>query len=550
MIETMSQFIRLALLVLGSPIALYILFFLFSSLFPEKLKKTGFSFFNIPFIAIFVGYVVLVLIYFFSPLYLDVISPSVISTSWLFVRGEEIYHSFSFDRIYSLLYGPFAYIVNGLFLFIFGPTIMSSKIASVGSSFLSLLFIFLSVRKFFHTKYVLPLLGIISGFFLIFWTYSFETRIDSMGLMLASLALFGATRKNKTWAIAIVALALGCGVNLKFSGIFYFLPALFLLWKNIGVRDALFSVFVGGIVSAIPFIAFSNISFSRYLSWLGMAGNHALDAGSFANNVLYLVFLLIPLIFFLFKKWDEKEFYSKEFWYVKILIVCMVCVSVFAAKAGSGQNHLLPFVPFLMYGYGMLWEVNKKKNGDEKSEEFMKTLFIPFIIVLLVISFVAIIRVGRLYSLYPMGAEKDIKKIIETYSDFSVQMGYSDASDNTNLNTNLPSFRPLLVFAGNEYLLDKPAFADLRESGMKLSPTFLDNFEKCKNQIWLFPRGGAPFGNVEGYGKPIFEEDFYRSFNLNFELKESTNFYDVWVCKNLKVGSNGDSTTGTNPQNF
>ena len=141
-------------------------------------------------------------------------------------------------------------------------------------------------------------------------------------------------------------------------------------------------------------------------------------------------------------------------------------------------------------------------------------------------------RILRLYSIYPAGALEDINYILREYSNFSINMGYSDSTQNTNFNTNLPSFRPLLVFAGNEYLLDKGALSDLKESGSELPPNFLNNFRNCKGRAWLFPRGGKPFENVTGYGKLLFGENFYKAFYDNYEFKESGVYYDIWVCKN------------------
>jgi 4-amino-4-deoxy-L-arabinose transferase-like glycosyltransferase len=536
---------RIFFLFIGVPLAVFSFFFFVFPFFRKSLEKIDLKFFKWLFIAILVFYIILVSVYLFSRLYLDPISPSLISTSVLFTEGKEIYRSPTDPFVYSLLYGPIAYVVNGFFLFIFGASIFSSKVGSIISLLLSFCFIFYSLKKYIKKENMYVFFGFVSSLFLLFWTFSFEARVDVMALLFSSFALFGATRKKEIPSLIIVGIAMGLGINLKISGLFYFLPALFLLWDNFKMRSVFFSCGVAAISAILPFFVFSNINLGNYLLWLGLVGKHGLEGGSFANNIGYMVFLFLPFLP-LFSKKNENGF-QKNVFYLGVLGISVLVTSVFAAKVGSGQNHLLPFIPFFVYGYGIFYfsqEWEKDKDG------FLR-LVLPFVAVLILISSITMIRVFRLYSIFPVRANNDLNYIIEKYKTPNVYMGYGESSGDPNLYANVPSLRPVLLFSGKNYLLDKAAFADFREAGGVLSPDFFENFKKCTDDVWIFPKGTKPFEGILGYGKLLFDEGFVKTFRENFDLRESTEYLDVWRCKDaLSSDFKGDSTIGTSQQNF
>jgi len=521
----MAFVLRVFFLFIGAPLALYCVFFICTFLFKRYIGKINFKSLNWLFVLLLFLYIILVFTYLFSNLYLDPISPSLVSTSAFFIQGKEVYHNLSAPFIYSLLYGPIAYVINGFFMLIFGASMFSSKVGSVVSLFLSLILIFYSLKNWIRKENLYLFFGVVSGLFLLFWTYSFEARVDVMSLLFSSLALFGAMRKKEISSIVIVGIAIGLGINLKISGIFYFLPALFLLWENFKIRSVISSCCIAFVSAAIPFFAFGNVNFGNYLLWLGLAGKHGLDGGSFANNIGYTVFFFIPLIPILFSRYTKD--FSKNALYIVVLAVGMLITSIFASKVGSGQNHLLPFVPFLVYGYGIFYGEQNEKTNDNN---LIKFFIIPFLLVILFISFVTTFRVFRLYSIYPTKAKDDINYILDKYKTSPVYMGYSESSGDSNLFANLPSFRPLFLFAGKNYLLDRAAFADFREAGGTLSPDFLENLKKCKDDIWVFPKNTKPFEGMLGYGKPLFDDTFIQTFNENFRIQESIEYYDVWRC--------------------
>lgn len=529
----MAKIIDLTLLFANSsPLVIFFVFSIFFALFEEKIETTinkispkiKLGVIRGVCIAFIAAYASIVTVYLFTDIFLDVISPSMISISWLFATGQEIYHSISTDRIYSLLYGPAAFIINGGVLKLLGPSLFAGKLASVSGMLLAIALCLHSIRNLFKKLDKLMFFGFLCALFMLFWTFSFEARPDVFSLLFSALAIFGATQKSEKAAIIIVGLSAGLGINLKISGLFYFLPAAYLLYKKYGWKTIIKTIFGAGLFALLPFGLFENINAANYIAWLTNASRHGFDPTSLSTNVAYSLFLLIPAVLLLLEEGTEAD--QADSGYLKFLAFAMFAVSFLGAKNGSSQNHILPFIPFVLYIYAVLFA--KRQNYAHK-----KTfkIFIPsFLLALLFISSVSIVRIGRLEIIYPRAARKDVEIMLDKYQSRNLNMGWSDSELNKNLEMTLPLFRPLLVFKTGNYLLDKPALSDLREGGLNLDPSFLDNFKKCSGDIWLFPKKNIPFEKVLGYGKPIFNKEFTSAFFDNFKLKESLEYFDIWSC--------------------
>lgn len=480
--------------------------------------------------ALTVAYGLVIIFHVYSVGYIDVISPALVSVAGLFANGREIYHSMDFGGIYSLLYGPFVYIISGFFFKVFGSSIFVSKLPSVIALGATFLLTFLSIRGFIGDKKKLLFFGALSGALLLFWIFSFEARPDVLVLASVALALWGVTRARFSAAIIVVGVAIGIAINLKFTAFFLFFPILFLFWKKFGLRRLALSILCAGVITLAPFVVFPNVNIWNYIEWLKQAGRHGLELASFMNNILYAVFLLSPLWLLRYVSGKEKRNRMDNIFF-GFLMLGIAATSVFAAKAGSGQNHIMPFVPILFYGYTMEYGRAKNNFSDARNRRIAWMVLFPVIITTAILAFSTLVRVVRLYVVYPAGAVSDIQNILGTYKGYDIQMGYSNSVGDARLNTFLPLFRPLLVFAGQNYLLDHQAWGDWHKSGAKLPPAFLKNLEQCGKQIWLFPKGTKPFENVVAYGEPLYNEAFYKIFYENFGFKESVGYYDVWICK-------------------
>lgn len=71
--------------------------------------------------------------YFFYPRYSDWIEPMVVAASWIGWRGGHFYPALSGGDMMGNWYGPVLYQLSGFFLWLFGPSIGSSKVLGVAT---------------------------------------------------------------------------------------------------------------------------------------------------------------------------------------------------------------------------------------------------------------------------------------------------------------------------------------------------------------------------------------------------------------------------------
>lgn len=534
---------------LNSALPLYLTIFAVVALLPESVKSLLSLFTSIKiskitqvsFWGVLILLAVVLILFILSGFFVDsIISPSVASITAEFVNGGEVYPDPESPFIRGLLYGPMLYVINGFFIKLIGASIFSTKIASLLAVVSAFLLFYFTLGRQLSPRAKLLMLGALAGLLMLFIAvFTLEVRADPLLLFFTTLALYISTRTRSGWVLFLTSIAIGIAVNLKITGVFYFIPALYLLWRRYGSR--MWGVIIPASLgtAALPFIFFANINFGNFMYWLQVAGRHNLDLGGFAHNILYAVFASLPFIFYLWstEKTKEDESHNLIVRYIIYVSVASLLISLFASKTGSGASHLMPLFPFFVYGYALIYR---------RLEELkvMRTVFLHRAAVLILLPFVSTIilfsvlnaaRMIRLYSVYPAEAKQDVEDIILLYNASTIQMGYSNGSPSNNLNTNLPSFRVLPVFAGSEYVLDRPALADLVEAGYEAPQSFTDAISDCREDVWLFPKGGEPFFGVTGYGKELFSSDMRQVFLKAYKYKESSRYYDIWTCGTEKL---------------
>ena len=70
--------------------------------------------------------------------YMDHGEPNVATRSWQLAQGQDIYAPPRSESFLMVLYGPVTFIINGLYLSLFGASIFTSKIGALIASALSL----------------------------------------------------------------------------------------------------------------------------------------------------------------------------------------------------------------------------------------------------------------------------------------------------------------------------------------------------------------------------------------------------------------------------
>jgi hypothetical protein len=458
----------------------------------------------------------------------------------MFQKGDLMPPGFNSPETLFSCYGPMLFIFNGFFIKLIGANIFASKIGGVISGNLSVLLLFFTLRKKLGNRISLICCGYLVIIYLYptyLWLCTFWNRPDPYILFFISLGLLCATGGKKLTAIIVSGLALGAVVNLKIIEGFYFIPIYVLLYLRYGIREAITSLIIAVGASIFPFVLFKNLSLQNYIISLGILAKQGLVVKIFIENMAYVFsVMLLPLLFlivliFTVSIKNMKKVYRENKLYILALFISTITVAVFASKVGSGINSVIPVALLSAYSLSFFYEYagDKKIFLENNSTGFILTVSLWVIISVAVYPIlgkeVKLIKRFNKKSIRATDVASDINKIMKEYKGSSIEMGYGGNYSSTLL-------RPLLVFANNHYLIDPCSLMDRGAAGLTISKETISYLAKCKNTIFLIPKGGRPFEiySFLDYNQ-LFSEEFKKAFFVNYELKEQTKYFDIWRCR-------------------
>jgi hypothetical protein len=76
------------------------------------------------------AYILTVVLYLLYPNYFDHGQPMVASMSWLWMQGHVLYSNWTTGDVYSSVYGPLVFLINGMTLLL-NPSIFASKLPGI-----------------------------------------------------------------------------------------------------------------------------------------------------------------------------------------------------------------------------------------------------------------------------------------------------------------------------------------------------------------------------------------------------------------------------------
>ncbi len=497
----------------------------------------------VSFIPIF-SYLVLVFIYLLLIDYADPAEANIASVAWLFHMRYPIYPALDAAERYINNYGPFLYIVQSFFLQIFQPSFFSSKVGGCLAGCLSLLFTFLTFKR--HLKLPMAMVGcaVIGLCFLSMTTASglltsaFWLRPDSFLLTCTAIAVFSLTFNRARLVAIVCAIALGISVNLKITAFLYFVPIYVLLFQRFGKVYTLGSLAGAVGVAIAPFVLFSQVSLGNYLTWLQQVKRKGVNPSQVIKNLLWMTYVSMPVAIAAFHLWGSKRSELKRWFkqssiYSASLIICIVINAITGASRGALENNMLPFVPLIAYS---LCQILQKLSFDGiiSRKQFATSLVslsftLAFIVSLtLTVYSTASPFVNRFFTAPGYAAVQDIHRFMKEHSKRAIAIGYGGA------NYQLSTYRPILVFANNPYLLDSASLMEMQTSGLNNTPQkTLQRISACQVQYWLIPKGDNPF-EIHSYYPPLqklFSSKFRQTFSARYKRVGETKYYDTWACK-------------------
>jgi hypothetical protein len=476
----------------------------------------------------------------------DHVEPNIVAVSSLASHGGAIYQGLEAPQRYSLLYGPMTYLPYAWALRLFGQSVLSAKLVVLLGNLGLFSLLWNSYRTRVRWQPALLAAVLVIAFMLAGEPYLLETRGDIVMILAAAIGLAGAVSSSAWRAGILLALGTGICVATKISGFLYFAPLFVMLYRRFGARTMGVTLLGAAAVACLPF-TLAQVSAENYWLWLRKGLRHPLSGHGFARNLKELLMLGVPIFVLAWRlhERDRQEWFAylrREKISLVTLGMALGLVTVTASKLGAGEHHYLPFFPWLGYICCDLYSSAETTSATRRSSMRVTVCVVCSLWLL------AIVGTRIEWGLAFMGPHEfagrataasisnDVKEIMREHPGEKIEMGYGDKWDATN---DFTYARPALVFAGNPLTIDEVALNDMLLSQVSVPQSSIAYLESCKTQIWLIPRGEQPFvlptiyedsKNLPNYD--IFGEPFRQAFLKRYKRRESSSYFDLWVCEN------------------
>jgi len=461
---------------------------------------------------LFFGFFGIALIYLAYPNFLDHIESTVANTGIVLRSGADLYPYPDLYPYHGILYGPALAVVQSVFQGVGLNILLASKLPGVLAFLVSFLLLFRIANNRNALGYLLYLLPF--GMFL-FWN-----RADSFLLFLVTVALFWGDGRAGRWSVPIVLGVLaGIASALKIHGGAYVFAAYLAVSYAAGISLLAVLAFVVCAASTfLLFFALPHVSLGAFFAYLQSASVHGISLKLIFYDLLYLLFMSIPLLILL----RRVEFKPR----VKAMLLSVFSVQLFvalmAAKPGSGVYHLMPFLALNSYLLARF-----SRESDSSGKMFLQVLYLALVIPSMVAAHVLV------YAMTKSWPEFSASRQELTYFDDKYQnvvMGLSD-------HAGYPYVYPRIELRTPQ--IDYPAFMDLQFSG-KSDAELVARIDACEIEhilvpnkgIW-FPGDGQPFSMINYYtSRPLFSNELKESFAKHYQVLEVGTRYILYVCKN------------------
>ena len=473
--------------------------------------------------------------YLLYPGYLDHGEPSVALISWRLLDGAPAFLSLDDPLLISNIYGPLTYVVHAVSFWLLGPTFIAGKASSFLAAALIPVFVFLSQRR---RGFEAAAFGAIlaCGLVLFHIPFSIWNRPDSFLALLGVITVWAVNAsdpKRPEWAKSIlIAVAAGLAVGMKVHAGAYFAPVVLFhcMNENRGFRTFAAMAAVGLAVVFLPF-AFSVFSLSAYVDWIILFANKDSISVFGSKFIRYGVLYSTPVLFYLAAwRWSGQRLLFAEKIYFWVFVISLVVILSPATKEGAGPHYFFPFLAILIdQVLRHAGRLKAHKAGVWGAAGVLAA-------VILIVGVPVQKRFFRaLHWQQVEDIQSEIRAITAAYPDRTIEMGLGG-----NVRTYPRTFnKTLLVLGGHPYTFDAAPAMEMNKWKVPLSDDYLAMLRGCNTDIWLIPKGEAPFTMVSYYAAPGVDKAFTETFNVSYGKVKSFDYFDVWACN-----KKGDETSG------
>jgi hypothetical protein len=486
------------------------------------------------------------LVYCLTSSFWDHVEPSESIVSWMFSRGDPVYHDFQTQQRYSPVYGPYSHILEGLCQGLLGPSVFASKLVTCAAGVAALAFCYLLLYRRTSAGSALLFTSLLAAFGLRLGPFAFWARPDPLLLLCVTVALLAATRRTLL-NLVLLGVCLGVAVDLKISSAFYFLPVAVVAAQSGFDRRALIkSAAIAAAVALLPFVIFPQISLANYWTILRLSGARDSRLLEFRLTCEWFVTLCTPLagplIFWLATRATPAERTDpKAKVYLAALFVGFVATLFFASKHGAGPHHLLPLIPSILLfaaeqshrGRGIRWQANfRSVTGYALCFSWLISC--------------ALVALQSAWSISSDSIRKeadarasinDLRQLVDRHPALTLLAGSELGGQPVH-----SSYRLELVFRGMPPGINSPMQMDYQIAGTvetDLAKLEKELQEKYHRPIaWVAPKGSLPISMKSAYhpDRNLFSEKFHQDFAARFEKTESSLFFDLYTPRAKAAG--------------
>jgi len=465
--------------------------------------------------------------------YLDHGEPIVAVAAFKMLDGALVYPPFDGPNFTSNVYGPYLYLLNGLFLWILGGSTFSGKISGLAAILLSVVFVW---RTYRHSPQKMMFLAVIHmvAFSLLFVPYSIWNRPDPFLVMLVAASVLVANKSISApqWVQwTILGVLGGVALGLKVYGPLFFIP----IGIYVALRDrsfiSLLVMSAAGIATAFLPFAMEEFQLANLVAWFSLLAAKPNSGELIFKALRYGVFFLLPMAVLLgqrmvmLKRPGEYVRDPETVYAFLTLIGAGLCVML-AAKPGAGMYYLLPFAPLAI---DMTMRIIANVRAENRSRFMIAGGVLVFALLMTAVPvqkrYFRALDWDRVANI-----KEDLRGIMGKYPGKTIQMAIGSTFGGYH-NTLQKSE---LIYAGNPYTVDFGIMIETSYLGIPLPDAVIDALAKCETEIWLVPRGEKPLTMVGYYGTTVVSDLFRDTFHLHYAHTETSAFFDIWQCK---VGS-------------
>lgn len=477
--------------------------------------------------------------YCFSSAFWDHNEPGVGIQSWLFWRGDAVYQNLLTQQRYSQPYGPYAYIAVGFFQGLIGPGVFATKLLPCLAGALALGLFYLVLRRRASGWLALVFTSLFAGLSLRLGPFAFWSRTDPLLLLCVTTGLIAATRKGLINTV-LLGLSLGIAIDLKVSAVCYFLPVVVLAletgfdWGEVAKTAA-----IAVVAAILPFIVFSQISFSNYVGILQVIGKRGFGLLEFHLSLEWLVTLFVPagaaLLFsrLTFSK-RPAETARNQNRFLAAILVASVALLMFASKLGAGPHHFLPLIPIVL-----LFAAEQAEKARDFRWHSSMAAVTGYALCFSWLLSCLLVALGSAYSISAgairqeseaAASIRDLQQLVDEHPAYTWLGGAPLGGVPVE-----SSYHLQLVFKGMPPGLHPPAQMDFQLANFpEVDLTKLEKEIEGKYRkplAWIAPKGSAPLGMKTAFdqSRSLFSEKFQREFAERYAKGGSSRFFDFYL---------------------